>query len=207
MLVSRSKFRGFSDIALVPEITFKNHDAYNDFIKGVTLRGTAGTWSGVSSGILSVLNSAITNVVGIAGQTKLAEFQTKAQSIVGRLDQLQTYGLGGRSEGQDSQYKGAMTQLKNLIMEYAQKITNANKEDVASGSYTPTVQTQALTSSGGSQRQTTSTSAPASSPWKWPLIIGGSVVGLAAIGGTSFFLLKKKKSPAAAVAGYRRSRR
>lgn len=127
-------FSGLGYLGDVPvaAVTFTNHDAADDFVRGVTLRGSAGRWEGMSQSILSNVDAAISQAQGPRGQLEVERYKAMAQPIATRISRdLQPFGMGGRSETQDLQYRSAMQELKNLMLYAPERISAAAFADTA----------------------------------------------------------------------------
>ncbi len=111
-------------------VKFTNHDAFNDFAIGVQLRGSAGMWNGVPPQFLNRLNEAVKAAKdGTNGERAVAKFRTEAQGYANTLSQLQQFGIGGRSESQDSPYVSTMMKLHGLMQRATDEILAANEKD------------------------------------------------------------------------------
>ncbi len=148
-----SGLSGFGDIPLVDGVVFTNHDAADDFIRGVPAsnwRDGGGSWDGVSQVILSNFNNALVRAKnsGVRGSVASDSILARTKALVQRLTSLQGFGIGGRSASQDQQYRGAMVELKRLMQSGPAQLNTAAAADEAEMSAGYTSSTASTGSTG-----------------------------------------------------------
>lgn len=196
-------FMGFGDSTYVAGVVFKNDDAYRDLTGGVTLRGSAGTWSALPTSLLSDLTAAMSAAATTsAGQRAVDQLTQKLKDAAAVIDDKQHFdlGWGGRSDARDLEYLAAMKNFKTTVydgidslnaitataakVKAAQAAAAGNPTD-ASGNSILDYMPKAPVSN------TKDVGAPAaSSGLPMPLIVGG--IALVGLGGL-FLVLRKKK--------------
>jgi hypothetical protein len=122
------------DLPLVDGVSFTNNDAYNDFINGVTLHGSAGKWSPVSTSLISQANAMIrdANASGNIDRITLAtQLTDRIAASAQQVQQLQPFGIWGRSDAQDLQYKAAMQALKDALSDTVAQLGALVKQQAA----------------------------------------------------------------------------
>lgn len=115
-------------VELVAGVKFENHDAQNDFVTGVGLRGQAGQWPGVQAGLLAAVDDLrlkSSQIDDPAVQAVNESFTAKAAGLARSLDSLQQFGFGGRSEAQDLRYRQTMEQLVKEMNAYRSAMNQA----------------------------------------------------------------------------------
>lgn len=203
--------RGLGDTMVTQGVTFKNDDAYNDFVHGVMLRDSQGQWSGVPQGMITAFQNAMLDAAnsGPAGGAAQDAILSKAQGLAASIDTYQRFGIGGRSVSQDQLYRGAMKQLKALIMAAPKTLKAAVAADVAAGAAPvdlgpgPGASTGAGADAGAGGRYTGSRSgggtgkgtgtgaatASGTATSKLPFILGGGLL----LAGGLFYVWRKRK--------------
>lgn len=136
MVKSVGALAGLGTIDLAPGITFQNDAAFNDFVRGVSLRGSAGTWPGLDAQIQTQLRQAVTTAgssLSFNSLSLLEGFKTRAQDYASQLDQLEHWdNIFGRSDAHDASYKQVMSLLKQEIMSFLQSY-NSSTQTAQSG--------------------------------------------------------------------------
>lgn len=201
---------------LVPGVTFPNDDAMNDFTTGLTLRGPAGYWGGVPTSLIQAVNARLIDAEhgsDTVRQRVADTFRATANSLAKQISDKQGFGLFGRSEAQDSQYKSLMEALKRLMQQFVEDYNRLPAPGTAAaGSSGPITnngfapQLLEATSSGGGfipQKAALTADVGGLPAWAMPL---GVVAGVGVLG-YGFYVALKKKGRAAPVAGLRRRRR
>lgn len=210
-----SGFAGFGDIDLVPGVTFTNNDAHSDFVSGLPAgnwRDGGGSWDGVSQAIISAFTQALNRAENSAPRGAMEADAVKAElkGYVKQLDSLQRFGMGGRSAGQDQQYRGTMKAAKSLLMAGTSRLNAAVAADTTEAqSYggTGTGTGVSTPPSGGVPRggaRDGGAAAPGGTSYASgaataadtggglfsnPLVLGG--IGVVALGGLWYFLKKR----------------
>jgi hypothetical protein len=190
----RRRLSGLGAIQFVLGVAFNNNDAYNDFVRGVTLRGSTGSWTGVTTSIINLVDGALKTANNSQDPKHLAvavEYQQKIIQGVRDVESFQSFGFGGRSESQDAMYKQAMTNLKSTLIAY---INAVNQLPPAVPQTAPG--TAAMTTGGSSALQTAQSFSAS------PGLILGGMFAVAAVAGIIVLATSSKKK-SHAVSGLR----
>lgn len=201
---------------LVPGVVFPNDDAMNDFTSGLTLRGAAGYWGGVPTSLIQAVNARLIDAEQGSDTTRqrVADtFRATANSLAKQISDKQGFGLFGRSEAQDAQYKSLMEALKRLMQQFVEDYNKlpapgttaaaSTSPITANNGFQPQLLEAQANASGGFVPQQASMTGGGLPSWAMPV---GIVAGLGVVG-FGFYTAMKKKSTPAPVAGYRRRRR
>lgn len=179
----------FGDTNVVPGLRFTNDDAANDFTGGLSLRGPAGSWPGVPTATLTAVRAALGRSQKDPRLALLAQnFLQAAQPFADDISRnLQPFGLGGRSETQDSQYKAAMQAIVDAMTKYVSDEQIAKSQIEAEAAKTSSL--PGRPDGGAGARSGVAAMAKGAIFGIRPIFIIGAVVGLGAL----FFFTRRRE--------------